>query len=130
VCFRVLMHVPDWQRCLSELCRVADQRIVFDYPALASTATIPAMWRKNARQTGQNVEAYRVFRSGAIAGELARHGFRIAAVHKQFVLPIAFHKLMASAGFTKPVEGALAGMGLLRLAGSPVTIAAERCASY
>ena len=66
---------------------------------------------------------------GAIAHELARHGFRITASHKQFVLPIAFHKLIGSAGFTRGLERVLASVGMLRLAGSPVTIAAERCAS-
>jgi SAM-dependent methyltransferase len=129
VCFRVLMHVPDWRGCLAELCRVAGARMVFDYPSVTSAASIQSLWRKAARQAGQKVEAYRVFSADAIERELARHGFRTVAVHKQFVLPIAFHKLMASAGFTKTVEGALAGVGLLGLAGSPVTVAAERCAS-
>ena len=30
---------------------------------------------------------------------------------------------------TRGIEGALSAIGLLRLAGSPVTVAAERCAS-
>ena len=78
---------------------------------------------------GRHVEAYRVFRRGDIARELERHGFRITDVHKQFVLPIALHKAVGSAAFTRGIEGVLAGSGMLRLAGSPVTIAAERCAS-
>ncbi len=82
-----------------------------------------------ALSMGRSVEAYRVFRDGDIARELDRHGFRIVSTHKQFVLPIALHKAVGSAGFTRGLEGALAGVGMLRLAGSPVTIAAERCAS-
>ncbi len=66
---------------------------------------------------------------GDVARELDRHGFRITSTHKQFVLPIALHKAVGSAGFTRRLEGVLAGAGMLRLAGSPVTIAAERCAS-
>jgi SAM-dependent methyltransferase len=129
VCLRLLMHVPDWRRSVFELCRVADKRIVFDYPSLASAASLQALWRRVALAGGRNVEAYRTFRDGAIARELARHGFRITATHKQYVLPIAIHKLIGSAGFTRAIEGTLAGIGVLRLAGSPVTIAAERCAS-
>ena len=34
VSLRVLMHTPDWRQCLAELCRVARERVVFDYPAL------------------------------------------------------------------------------------------------
>jgi SAM-dependent methyltransferase len=129
VCLRMLMHVPDWRRALSELCRVTGQRLVFDYPAVASTAALQAVWRRAAHSAGRNVEAYRVFRAADIARELGRHGFRIAGDHKQFVLPIAFHKAVGSAEFTRRLEGMLAAAGMLRIAGSPVTIAAERCAS-
>jgi hypothetical protein len=87
------------------------------------------VWRRVALQAGQKVEAYRVFSRSAIVRELARQGFQQVASHKQFVLPIAVHKSIGSPAFTKTVEGALSSVGLLRLAGSPVTIAAERCGS-
>jgi SAM-dependent methyltransferase len=129
VCLRLLMHVPDWRTAVSELCRVTERQLVFDYPAAASAASAQAVWRRAAAKMGRKVEAYRVFRQRAIAGELARHGFRIAGSHKQFVVPIALHKLVGSAGFTRSLERVLARAGIRHLAGSPVTIAAERCAS-
>jgi SAM-dependent methyltransferase len=128
VCLRMLMHVPDWRTALSELCRVTAHRLIFDYPAIASAAALQVVWRRAALTMGRNVEAYRVFRAGDIARELDRHGFRVISTHKQFVLPIAVHKAIGSAGFTRRCERALAGAGMLRLAGSPVTIAVERCA--
>jgi SAM-dependent methyltransferase len=129
VCFRLLMHVPDWRRSIRELCRVATTRLVFDYPSATSSAALQAAWRRAAAALGSRAEAYRVFTRGEIARELARQGFRITASHRQFVLPIAFHKRLGSPRFTRSIEGALAGMGLLWLAGSPVTVAAERCGS-
>ena len=129
VCLRLLMHVPDWRTAIAELCRVTESRLVFDYPALGSAASLQAVWRKAASHAGKTVEAYRVFSAASIGRELERHGFRVTRTHKQFVLPIGFHKLVSSTGFTKSVERFLASAGLLRLAGSPVTIAAERCAS-
>jgi SAM-dependent methyltransferase len=129
VCFRLLMHVPDWRRAIRELCRVTGTRVVFDYPSATSSAALQAMWRRAAAALGSNVEAYRVFTRGEISRELARHGFRIAASHRQFVLPIALHKRLGSARLTRGIEGALSAVGLLWLAGSPVTVAAERCAS-
>ena len=129
VCLRVLMHVPDWRQALGELCRVASDRLVFDYPAVASAAAIQAAWRRVAAGLGRHVEAYRVFRSSDVSRELERNGFRVHAIHKQFVLPIAVHKGIGSPGFTRSVERALDGAGLRKLAGSPVTVAAERCAS-
>ncbi|HUF22849.1 MAG TPA: class I SAM-dependent methyltransferase [Vicinamibacterales bacterium] len=126
VCLRVLMHTPDWTRCLAELCRVARSRIVFDFPAAASAAAIQAGARRVAHAAGMKTEPYRVMRAGAVRRELARHGWRVRDEHRQFVLPIALHKLAGSAAFTRRVEGVLAKAGLLRLFGSPVTVVAER----
>lgn len=129
VCLRVLMHTPDWRRALAELCRVARGRVVFDYPALVSAAALQAGLRRVAARRGRRVEAYRVFTERTVRAELARHGFRIVRAHRQFVLPIALHRIVGSPKLTRAIEGALAAVGLRWLLGSPVTVAAERCAS-
>jgi ubiquinone/menaquinone biosynthesis C-methylase UbiE len=128
VCLRVLMHTPDWRQSLGELCRIAGSRVVFDYPALVSAAALQALARRVAHAAGARVEAYRVFSDASIRRELARRGFRIAGMHRQFVLPIAFHKRIESAATTERLEGVLAAVGLRWLMGSPVTVVAERCA--
>src|SRR5687767_10491544 len=53
VCLRMLMHVPDWRRALSELCRVTDHQLVIDYPALGSVAALQAVWRRAAVSMGR-----------------------------------------------------------------------------
>jgi SAM-dependent methyltransferase len=126
VSLRVLMHTPDWRRCLGELCRVARERVVFDYPAVLSAAALQAAARHVAAAAGARTEAYRVFRARAMRAELGRHGFRVAAEHRQFVLPIALHKAIGSRAATARVEGLLRAVGLLRLLGSPVTVVATR----
>jgi ubiquinone/menaquinone biosynthesis C-methylase UbiE len=129
ICLRVLMHTPGWKASLAELCRVARTRVVFDYPALASAAAIQAAVRRAAYVFGARVEPYRVFSDRAVRSALHSSGFRIADSHRQFVLPIALHKRLGSAAATRRIEGTLLRVGLNRLAGSPVTIVAERCAS-
>jgi len=129
VCLRVLMHTPDWRQSLAELCRVADARVVFDYPALASGAALQAGARRLAHAAGARVEAYRVFSDRSIRSALLANGFRAVETHRQFVLPIALHKRLGSAPATRRIEGVLAKLGLRRLLGSPVTVVAERCAS-
>jgi ubiquinone/menaquinone biosynthesis C-methylase UbiE len=129
VSLRLLMHAPDWRRCLSELCRVTRHRIIFDFPALASAAALQAVTRRATQAAGWQVEAYRVLSVRTMCHEVERHGFQVQQVHRQFVLPIALHKLVGSRGFTVKIERFLAAGGLLRLAGSPVTIVAERCES-
>jgi SAM-dependent methyltransferase len=127
VSLRVLMHTPDWRQCLAELCRVADDRVVFDYPAACSAAALQAFGRRLAAAAGRPVEAYRVLKASDVRRAVEASGFRVERVHRQFVLPIALHKAVGSRGFTVAVEKALAAAGLLRLAGSPVTVVAVRC---
>ncbi len=126
VCLRVLMHTPDWRRSLAELCRVARRRVVLDYPARSSAAAVQSVSRRIAHSLGARVEAYRVFSHREIADTLAANGFRVADTHKQFVLPIAFHKLLGSAGATARIERVLEGAGLRGAFGSPVTLLAQR----
>lgn len=127
VSLRVLMHTPGWRVCLRELCRVSRGRVVFDFPSARSAAALQSVARRAAAALGRPTEAYRVFSERAIGRALADHGFRIARVHRQFVLPIALHKAVGSRAVTLAVEGAFAKVGLLRLCGSPVTVVAERC---
>ena len=129
VCLRVLMHTPDWRASLGELCRVSSHRVVFDYPSLWSAAALQAGTRHLAHMLNRSVEAYRVFSPRAVSQALEVRGFGAAGEHRQFVLPIALHKLMNSEAWTRRVEGAMDRAGLMRLLGSPVTIVAERCAS-
>lgn len=126
VCLRVLMHTPDWRRCLGELCRVSRRQLVFDFPSASSAAALQALARRAGHAAGFRTEPYRVMRAGAVRRELERHGWRVVAAHRQFVLPIALHKAAGSARFTRGVERALRAAGLLRLFGSPITIVAER----
>ncbi|MBI4477658.1 MAG: class I SAM-dependent methyltransferase [Acidobacteria bacterium] len=126
VCFRVLMHTPDWRLCLRELCRVARDRVVFDYPSAWSVAVVQALGRRVFYRLGGRTQAYRVFRGAVVARALDEQGFGLVSVHKQFVLPIALHKAIGRRGFTEGIEHALAAIGLTRWFGSPVTIVAER----
>ena len=128
VCLRLLMHAPQWRRCLSELCRVAERLVIVDYPSAASVALIESLARKVGHSLGVRTEPYRVFTHSTIVEAFDRCGFRIRSVHRQFVLPIAFHKAIHSRGFTMRSEGVLDRLGLLKPFGSPVTLVAERCA--
>jgi SAM-dependent methyltransferase len=126
VCLRVLMHVPDWRASLAELCRVARERLVFDYPSLWSAAALQAGARRMTHLFGRGVEAYRVFLPVGIAREVVRNGFALRTEQRQFVLPIALHKRVNSADWTQRIERRLDRAGLTRRFGSPVTVLAER----
>jgi 2-polyprenyl-3-methyl-5-hydroxy-6-metoxy-1,4-benzoquinol methylase len=128
ISLRVIMHTPRWQACVGELCRVADQLVILDYPSSRSIAFVQSKARRLLAAVGRRTEPYRVFSFRQIDDALRRSGFRVRAVHRQFVLPVALHKMVGSRRFTVAVERWLARLGLLRLFGSPVTVVAERCA--
>ena len=96
VSLRMLMHTPDWRRCLAEMCRVACRRLIFDYPPLVSFAALQTASRKAAQLVGRRVEAYHVLRTGAVRSVLHANGFEVVKMDRQFVLPIAFHKWIGS----------------------------------
>ncbi|MFB3853697.1 MAG: class I SAM-dependent methyltransferase [Vicinamibacterales bacterium] len=127
ISLRVLMHAPDWRRCLAELCRVSAKSVIFDYPACLSVAALQAAYRRAAAHAGRRVEAYRVLTDRSVDRALADNGFVRRRAHRQFVLPVAAHKALGSPAFSTRLEAALARAGLLALFGSPVTVAAERC---
>jgi SAM-dependent methyltransferase len=129
VSLRVLMHTPDWRMALAEFCRVSDRLVIVDYPSARGAALVQALGRRLLYAIGVRTEPYRVFTDRQIAKVLGNHSFRVRAVHRQFVLPIALHKAIGSKRLTTGIERVLARAGLLRLVGSPVTLLAERCAS-
>ena len=124
---RVLMHAPDWRRCVAELCRVADKLVVVDYPSATSFALLEAVARRVTYACGARTEPYRVLSGSAVARALRLGGFQIRSVHRQFFLPIALHKAIGSTRFTIQSRKLSSRLGLLRLFGSPVTVVAERC---
>ena len=127
VSFRLLMHAPEWRQCLAEMCRVSDRLVIIDYPSATSVAFFESWARRLAGAAGLKTEAYRVFTRATIAAALDANGYRIRSMHHQFVLPIAFHKLIGSRRFTMWIEDVLDRIGLLKPFGSPVTLVAERC---
>lgn len=126
VSLRVLMHTPDWQQCVAELCRVTRRAIVVDYPSRRSVAWLQSTWRRARQRAGAAVEAYRVFSPAEVQHAFRSHGFRVTRVDRQFVLPIALHKAIGSRRVTTLTERALRSVGLLFLFGSPVTVLAVR----
>jgi SAM-dependent methyltransferase len=129
ISLRVLMHTSDWRQSIAELCRVADRQVLIDYPAACSVAVFQAVARHLTHALGGRTEPYRVFSHRAIVGELERNRFRVRAVHRQFVLPIALYKMIGSRRFSEVSNRLLDQLGLLVLFGTPVTLVAERCES-
>ena len=128
VALRLLMHVADWRRVIAELCRVARDIVIVDFPPLSSAAALAPLLHPLLAWRRPSYQPYRVLGVGAVRRELAGHGFRVLAVERQLVLPFAFHRALARPAVTRGVESVLRGVGLTRLVGAPATVVAQRVA--
>ena len=71
-------------------------------------------------------QIYRVFWVRSVTRELERNGFRVVAVERQWLLPIAFHRMLNSPRLSLPMEKLFRRLGLIRALGAPVTVKAVR----
>jgi ubiquinone/menaquinone biosynthesis C-methylase UbiE len=124
--FRMLMHVVDPQKALSELCRVSNDRVIFDVPPAHGFLSFAPLLHGIRRVFSRNYQSYRIFSLRKLRQELQRNGFEIVATDFGFFLPLIFHRLVKSTGFTRKSEQLFRGTGLTKIAGGPVTIFARR----
>ena len=57
--FRLLMHVIDWKKALSEICRISDDRVVIDFPAKHGFLRLVPVWHSIRGLVSQNVQSYK-----------------------------------------------------------------------
>ena len=127
VAFRILLHVMDWEKALSELCRVSRDWIVFDMPPRHGFLLLAPIWHGIHGLFSANTQAYRTFRVSEVEKHLRNCSFEIVSFDAGFFLPLAIHRVIQSAQFTRMTEKFFGRIGLTRIAGSPYTVFARRC---
>jgi 2-polyprenyl-3-methyl-5-hydroxy-6-metoxy-1,4-benzoquinol methylase len=120
---RVLMHLSDWKRGISELCRVAPV-VILDFPPLQGFSGLESLFKRCMRPLRPETRSYKAFRIRSVIKELETHNFRIVAVRRHFFLPIAFHRWLDKPGLSVKIEAFFAKLGLPRVLGAPVTVKA------
>ena len=126
ISFRILMHLPDWKKALSELCRVSKDWLIFDFPPKRGFLTFAPLVHLVKKPFSKKLQAYRVLPVCEVREHLGNQGFEIQTVDQGFFLPITAHRIVGSSGFTRESEKVFFRMGLTRHFGSPVTIFARR----
>ena len=127
VCYRLLAHSIDWRRLVGELCRVARDRVVVDYPARRSlnVASEALFEIKKSIERG-TTRPFALYRRGELARAFASAGFRLTAERPQFFLPMALYRLAGSVWLARAAEGLACSIGVTSLLGSPVIARANR----
>ncbi len=123
---RMMTHSEDWQGLIAELCRVADQAVIVDYPTLKSVNVFSSLLFGLKKKVERNTRTYRVFRDREVCQAFKRQGFAIKAFQRQFFWPMALHRLFGNAHVSKALNRIATLLGLKRLWGSPVILLAVR----
>ena len=126
VAVRLVPHVRDWTRLLSELCRVARSTIVVDYPRTAGfNGLTPLLFPLKKRLEG-NTRHYRNFRDAEIDEVLHVCGFEPRERRAQFLLPMVAHRRANGFVALRGFERAAKFLHLTQTLGSPVILRADR----
>ena len=122
LCFRLLTHCERWPELVRELCRVARQGVIVDYPTGQSlNAVAPALFGAK-KKFEKNTRTWALFRHRQVRDEFAKNGFIPAQTKKQFFLPMVLHRMLKSRAVSAALEAVCRGLGLTRLWGSPVIV--------
>jgi ubiquinone/menaquinone biosynthesis C-methylase UbiE len=123
---RLLAHEENWKLLISEMCRVARHAVIVDFPPFRSVNCAVGPLFKLKRKVEKNTRHFRVFRQFEIVSEVMKHGFECRSTSRQFLFPMALHRLLQSRLFTRTVEGIPRALGATALFGSPMLMLATR----
>ncbi len=124
IAFRLLTHCGRWPQLVGELCRVAREAVVVDYPTSQSVnAVAPALFAAK-KKIERNTRLWRLFKHCEVNAAFAAAGWSVAARRKQFSLPMVLHRALKCAPLSNALEASCRVIGLTALAGSPVIVRA------
>lgn len=122
LCFRLVTHCERWPQLIAELCRVARQAVILDYPTSQSLNRLaPQLFGAKKKLEG-NTRTFRLFRHDELEREFNRHGFRTARRIGQFFLPMVLHRILKCRPLSAALESVCRRSDLSRRWGSPVIV--------
>jgi len=124
--FRLLPHVDRWRDLVAELCRLAREAVIVDYPTFRSANALSGALFRLKKELERDTRPFRVFRDAEVAQAFGAAGFTATARRPEFLLPMAVHRGLRLAPLSRMLEAAARATGLTRALGSPVILRAER----
>jgi ubiquinone/menaquinone biosynthesis C-methylase UbiE len=123
---RLISHIDDWPRLVAEYCRVARRNVIIDFPTKASINNAFALGSQVKLAIEKTTRTYRSFWPAELQREFAKHGFGLGPSFRQFVLPMAIHRLFGRTGLTRPLEEVLRAAAITSLLGNPIIARFDR----
>ena len=127
--FRLLPHVDNWPQLLSELCRVASEMVIIDYPDTRSFNVFYRLLFHLKKRMEGNTRTYTMFQRDQIAAAFTSHGLTQLSFQPQFFWPMVVHRRLNNMAVSTMAEKPCRYTGLTALFGSPVIVCATRIPS-
>ena len=122
ICIRLLPHCARWPELIGQLCRVAKQAVIVDYPTTRSVNFFSSSMFGLKKKLEGNTRPFALFRHSEIEDAFSRHRFAAKRRQPQFFLPMVFHRTLNKPAFSSFLEGFFRITALTRTFGSPVLI--------
>jgi len=122
ISFRLLSHERNWQILIKEMCRVAKEVVIVDYPDIRSFNILYKMLFKVKKIFEGNTRTFRTFSRNEIIGEFHRSGFTQPILKPEFFLPMVLHRTIKVVSLLKSIENICALIGLKYFFGSPIIL--------
>jgi ubiquinone/menaquinone biosynthesis C-methylase UbiE len=126
VSLRQLCHLDDWQRFLGEICRVAKNEVIFDYPVKSSLNLLSDKLFSVKKSVESNTRTYQVFTDEEIRKVLEKNGFKVTTIKRVQFLAAALFRIKALSLIVDKLEDFFQMLGVAAKLGSPVLVRAER----
>ncbi len=120
LCFRLLTHCARWPQLIAELCRVAREAVIIDYPTQQSLNWLAPRFFQAKKKLEGNTRTFRLFRHVELQDEFKRCGFRAGRRTGQFMLPMVLHRILQCQKLSAGLESGWRWLGCTRRWGSPV----------
>jgi ubiquinone/menaquinone biosynthesis C-methylase UbiE len=127
--FRLLPHIPEWERLVGELCRVSARSVIVDYPSSRSVNVLAGRLFAAKKKVEGDTREFTLFEPAQVARAFAGHGFSVANECGQFVWPMALHRAAGSSSLSRLLESVPRAVGLTGPFGSPRILRADRSGS-
>jgi ubiquinone/menaquinone biosynthesis C-methylase UbiE len=122
--FRLIPHLEAWPELITELCRLAGQAVIVDYPDLRSVNIFSKLLFQLKKAVEKNTRPFACFSRGEIMKEFQKNRFGRPLFRPEFFWPMALHRALKSGATSKNLEAFVQRMGLTGLLGSPIILRA------
>ncbi len=125
VSFRAFPHVPDWRLFLGELCRVAKEKVSFDFVTKDAMSFLKPLLYRLKMKKEPGTRDYTLQKMADIRDAASGFGFQWESSEGQFILPLVLHRVVKRP-LLMPVEYLARATRATRLYGGPVVVLLQR----